>query len=29
MRRRTADLPSVRAFLDVLQRATLRRKLEV
>ena len=29
MRRRTADLPAVRAFLDVLQRATLRRKLEV
>jgi molybdopterin molybdotransferase/putative molybdopterin biosynthesis protein len=29
MRRRTADLPSVKAFLDVLQRATLRRKLEV
>src|SRR5262249_19742259 len=28
MRKRTADLPSVRAFLDVLQRATLRRKLE-
>ena len=29
MRRRTADLPAVQAFLDVLQRATLRRKLEV
>jgi len=29
MRKRTADLPSVKAFLDVLQRATLRRKLEV
>jgi putative molybdopterin biosynthesis protein len=29
MRKRTADLPAVRAFLDVLQRATLRRKLEV
>jgi molybdate-binding protein/DNA-binding XRE family transcriptional regulator len=29
MRKRTAELPSVRAFLDVLQRATLRRKLEV
>jgi molybdate-binding protein/DNA-binding XRE family transcriptional regulator len=29
MRRRTADLPSVKAFLDVLQRATLRHKLEV
>ena len=29
MRRRTADLPAARAFLDVLQRATLRRKLEV
>jgi molybdate-binding protein len=29
MRRRTADLPTVKAFLDVLQRATLRRKLEV
>jgi molybdate-binding protein/DNA-binding XRE family transcriptional regulator len=29
MRRRTADLPNVKAFLDVLQRATLRRKLEV
>lgn len=28
MRRRTADLPAARAFLDVLQRATLRRKLE-
>jgi putative molybdopterin biosynthesis protein len=29
MRKRTTDLPSVKAFLDVLQRATLRRKLEV
>lgn len=29
MRRRTAELPSVKGFLDVLQRATLRRKLEV
>src|SRR5207237_4201136 len=29
MRRRTADLPAVKAFLDVLQRDTLRRKLEV
>ena len=29
MRKRTADLPSVKAFLDVLQRASLRRKLEV
>ena len=29
MRKRTADLPNVKAFLDVLQRATLRRKLEV
>lgn len=29
MRKRTADLPTVKAFLDVLQRATLRRKLEV
>ena len=29
MRRRTADLPAVKALLDVLQRATLRRKLEV
>jgi putative molybdopterin biosynthesis protein len=28
MRRRTADLPAIKAFLDVLQRATLRRKLE-
>jgi putative molybdopterin biosynthesis protein len=28
MRKRTSDLPSVKAFLDVLQRATLRRKLE-
>ena len=29
MRKQTADLASTRAFLDVLQRATLRRKLEV
>jgi putative molybdopterin biosynthesis protein len=29
MRKRTADLPAVKAFLDLLQRATLRRKLEV
>ena len=29
MRRRTADLPAAKAFLDVLHRATLRRKLEV
>jgi putative molybdopterin biosynthesis protein len=29
MRKKTAALPSVQAFLDVLQRATLRRKLEV
>jgi molybdate-binding protein len=29
MRKRTADLPAAQAFLDVLQRATLRRKLEV
>jgi putative molybdopterin biosynthesis protein len=29
MRKRTADLPAVKAFLDVLHRATLRRKLEV
>ena len=29
MRRRTTELPAVRAFLDVLQRATLRRRLEV
>lgn len=29
MRRKTAEQPAVRAFLDVLQRATLRRKLEV
>ena len=29
MRRRTSDFPAVKAFLDVLQRATLRRKLEV
>lgn len=28
MRRRTLELPAVKAFLDVLQRATLRRKLE-
>lgn len=29
MRRRSTELPAVRAFLDILQRATLRRKLEV
>lgn len=29
MRARTADLPAVKVFLDVLQRATLRRKLEI
>jgi putative molybdopterin biosynthesis protein len=29
MRKRTAALPAVKIFLDVLQRATLRRKLEV
>lgn len=29
MRKRTAELPAVKAFLDVLQRAALRRKLEV
>ena len=29
MRRRTADLQAAKAFLDVLQRSTLRRKLEV
>jgi putative molybdopterin biosynthesis protein len=29
MRRSTTELPAVKAFLDVLQRATLRRKLEV
>ena len=29
MRKRAADLPAVKAFLDILQRATLRRKLEV
>jgi molybdopterin molybdotransferase/putative molybdopterin biosynthesis protein len=29
MRKQTADLPAVQAFLDVLQRASLRRKLEV
>lgn len=29
MRKKSAELPSVKAFLDVLQRATLRRKLEV
>lgn len=28
MRRRTAELPAAKAFLDVLQRAALRRKLE-
>jgi len=29
MRKRTAELPAVKAFLDVLQRAALRRKLEI
>jgi hypothetical protein len=29
MRTSTAALPAAQAFLDVLQRATLRRKLEV
>lgn len=29
MRKRTAELPAVKAFLDVLQRATLHRKLEM
>jgi putative molybdopterin biosynthesis protein len=29
MRKRTADLAAVKSFLDVLQRSTLRRKLEV
>lgn len=29
MRKKTADLPAAKAFLDVLQRAALRRKLEV
>jgi putative molybdopterin biosynthesis protein len=29
MRKRTTELPAAKAFLDVLQRATLRRKLEV
>jgi len=29
MRKRSADLPAFKALLDVLQRATLRRKLEV
>lgn len=29
MRKRAAELPAVKSFLDVLQRATLRRKLEV
>jgi len=29
MRRRALDIPAVKAFLDVLQRAALRRKLEV
>ena len=28
MRKPTAELPAAKAFLDVLQRATLRRKLE-
>jgi putative molybdopterin biosynthesis protein len=29
LRKRSAELPVVKSFLDVLQRATLRRKLEV
>ena len=29
MRRKTTDLPAVKSFIDVLQRAALRRKLEV
>ncbi|MCC6390314.1 MAG: helix-turn-helix domain-containing protein [Bryobacterales bacterium] len=29
MRKRTAEIPAVKAFLDVLQRAALRRKLEM
>jgi molybdopterin molybdotransferase/putative molybdopterin biosynthesis protein len=29
MRKRTADMPAVKSFLDVLQRSALRRKLEV
>ena len=29
MRKRTADLPAAKALLDVLQRAALRRKLEL
>ncbi len=29
MRKQTAELPAVRAFLDILQRSALRRKLEV
>jgi molybdate-binding protein len=29
MRKRTVDLPAAKAFLDILQRAALRRKLEV
>jgi len=29
LRRRTAEMPAVKAFLDVLQRAALRRKLEM
>ena len=29
MRKKTAEMPAVKSFLDVLQRATLRRKLEV
>ena len=29
IRKRTVEMPAVKAFLDVLQRATLRRKLEV
>jgi putative molybdopterin biosynthesis protein len=29
IRRKTAEMPAIKSFLDVLQRATLRRKLEV
>jgi len=29
MRKRTAELPAAKVFFDVLQRAKLRRKLEV
>ncbi len=29
MHKRTTDMPAVKAFLDVLQRSALRRKLEV